>query len=65
VIELVVPAIRDGQSQTVEANFDGTHKITLNTGDRIRIVQSEKTTEFLKINQVSFLEVLGRKMRDL
>jgi NAD+ kinase len=65
VIELVVPAIRDGQSQTVEANFDGTHKITLNTGDRIRIVQSEKTTEFLKINQVSFLEVLGRKMRDI
>ncbi|MBR1477085.1 MAG: NAD(+)/NADH kinase [Lachnospiraceae bacterium] len=65
VIEVVIPSIRDGQIQTVEANFDGTHKIPLVTGDRIRIAESEKTTEFLQINQVSFLEVLGRKMRDI
>ena len=31
---------------------------------RIRIVQSEKITEFIQLNQVSFLDVLHRKMRD-
>lgn len=64
VIEIVIPSIRDGMSQTVEANFDGSHKIKLGTGDRIRIVQSEKTTEFLQLNQVSFLEVLNKKMKE-
>lgn len=64
VIEVEIPSIRDGMSQEVEANFDGTHKIALSTGDRIRIVQSEKTTEFIQLTQVSFLETLNKKMRE-
>ncbi len=65
VIEIVIPPIRGNLSQTVEANFDGSHKIALSTGDRIRIVQSEKTTEFIQLNQMSFLEVLNRKMKEV
>lgn len=64
VIEIEIPQGRGGRLQTVEASFDGCHVIALRTGDRIRIVQSEKTTEFVKLNRVSFLEVLHRKMRD-
>lgn len=64
VIEIEIPPIRGTMSQDVEANFDGSHKIAMRTGDRIRIVQSEKTTEFLQLNQVSFLEVLNRKMKE-
>lgn len=64
VIEIEIPTGREGAMQTVEANFDGSHKIALGTGDRIRIVQSEKITEFIKLNQVSFLEVLHKKMRE-
>ena len=64
VIEIVIPVGREGREQTVEANFDGSHKVTMSTGDRIRIVQSEKTTEFIQLNQVSFLEVLHKKMRE-
>ncbi|MBQ2803227.1 MAG: NAD(+)/NADH kinase [Lachnospiraceae bacterium] len=64
VIEIEIPKGRKGQPQTVEANFDGSHKIELSTGDRIRIVQSEKTTEFIKLNQVSFLKVLHKKMSE-
>lgn len=64
VIEIEIPPIRGSMSQDVEANFDGSHKIAMRTGDRIRIVQSEKTTEFLQLNQVSFLEVLNRKMKE-
>ena len=65
VIEIEIPEGREGQAQTVEANFDGSHKVELCTGDRIRIVRSEKNTEFIQLNQVSFLEVLHKKMREI
>lgn len=65
VIEIVIPPIRGTMSQTVEANFDGCHVIGLSTGDRIRIVQSEKTTEFIQLNQVSFLKILNKKMKGI
>lgn len=64
VVEIVIPEGRGGRSQSVEANFDGSHKIALCTGDRIRIVQSEKHTDFIQLNKVSFLEVLHKKMSE-
>lgn len=64
VIEIEIPKGRTGKRQTVEANFDGSHVLKLTTGDRIRIVKSEKITEFIQLNQVSFLEVLHKKMRE-
>ncbi len=63
VIEIEIPRCREGRIQMVEASFDGSHGMPLRTGDRLRIVRSEETTEFLKLNQVSFLEVLHKKMR--
>lgn len=62
VIEIEIPKRSEGGVQTVEANFDGSCVIPLRTGDRIQIVRSQETTEFLKLNQVSFLDVLHRKM---
>ncbi len=64
VIEIEIPKRREGGIQTVEANFDGSHVIPLRTGDKLRIVRSEETTEFLKLNQVSFLDVLHKKMKE-
>ena len=64
VIEVAIPRGREGGTQTVEANFDGSHVITLKTGDKVQIVKSENTIEFLQLNRVSFLEVLHRKMAD-
>ncbi len=63
VIEIQIPECRRGGVQTVEANFDGSHAVALRTGDRLRVVRSEKVTEFIKLNQVSFLDVLHRKMQ--
>ena len=63
-IEIEIPECQEGRSQTVEVNFDGSHMIPLRTGDKIRIARSEKVTEFIKLNQVSFLEVLHRKMQE-
>ncbi|MBR1771510.1 MAG: NAD(+)/NADH kinase [Lachnospiraceae bacterium] len=63
-IEIEIPTGREGKKQTVEASFDGSHKISMCSGDRIRIVQSEKITEFLKLNQMSFMELLHRKFSE-
>ena len=64
VIEIGISKGREGRTQTVEVNFDGSHVIPLQTGDRVQIVKSENTIEFLQLNRVSFLEVLHRKMTD-
>lgn len=64
VIEIEIPESREGVTQTVEVNFDGSHVVPLCTGDKIRIVRSEKMTEFIQLNQVSFLEVLHKKMKE-
>lgn len=63
-VEIEIPKGREESVQTVEASFDGSHVIPLETGDRIRIVQSEKRAEFIRLNRVSFLEVLHRKLAE-
>ena len=63
-IVVEVEAGREGESLEVEANFDGSHKMTLKTGDRIEIKQSEKKTDIIKLSNVSFLEVLHKKMNE-
>lgn len=57
-----IPEGREKTIQTVEASFDGTHKVTLQTGDKIVIRKASKTTEILKLNTESFLEILHKKM---
>lgn len=65
IVEIEILPGREGQQQKLEASFDGANVIQMNTGDRIRIVKAQKTTEIIHINQVSFLEVLHEKMRDV
>lgn len=44
------------------ANFDGAANISMQTGDLIVIRRAEKNTKLVKINNISFLEVLRKKM---
>lgn len=64
VIEIEIPEGKEGKIQTVDANFDGTHTVEMGTGDRIRIMQSDMLTDFIQLNQVSFLELLHKKMSE-
>lgn len=48
----------------VDASFDGNSDIKMQTGDRIDIERSDLTTRIIKINHISFLEVLRQKMAD-
>lgn len=63
-VTIVIPEGKEKTVQTVEANFDGTHKVTLRTGDKIVIKKTSKTTGILKLNTESFLEILHKKMGD-
>lgn len=65
MVEIEILAGREGQPQKMEASFDGANIIPMETGERIQIVKSDKTTEIIHINQVNFLEVLHEKMRDI
>ena len=46
------------------ASFDGDTFIPMVTGDCIQIRQADVKTRILKLNHLSFVEVLRRKMRD-
>lgn len=63
-IKIEIPQGKDGQQQTVEANFDGSHKKILQTGDSIVVRKAVKTTGILKLNTESFLTVLHKKMNE-
>lgn len=63
-IRIEIPQGKDGRLQAVEANFDGSYKIGLKTGDSIVIRKAAKTTGILKLNTESFLAVLHKKMSE-
>lgn len=64
VIEIRVPSGRQGETQKLEVNFDGAHVVSVETGDRINISKSDKTTEIIKISKAGFLDVLHKKMSE-
>ncbi len=62
MVEILIPQDKEGQLQQLEVTFDGNRKIQVRTGDRIRVAASDKVTEFVKVNEVSFLDVLHKKL---
>lgn len=63
-ITVEIPPGKDGHEQMVEANFDGSNKTALHTGDRILIHRADRTTGIVKLNTESFLSVLHKKMSE-
>lgn len=64
IVEIVISEGKEGKTQAVDVNFDGTHTVELYMGDKVRITRSEKYTEFIQLNQVSFLDVLHKKLSE-
>ena len=63
-ITVEIPPGKDGNEQMVEANFDGSYKAALRTGDRILIRRADRTTGIVRLNTESFLAVLHKKMSE-
>lgn len=61
-IVVEIKPTHDGKKLRAEVSFDGSHRTALQSGDRISIARSAKTTEIIKLKDVSFLEVLHKKM---
>ena len=65
--DVITVEIGEGRRQVQEygvASFDGDTVIPMVTGDRIVIEKAAVSTKILKLNHLSFVEVLRQKMRD-
>ena len=65
--EVITVEMGEGRHQDCEkglASFDGDSEIPMITGDKIVIRKAEVKTRILKLNHLSFVEVLRQKMRD-
>ncbi len=62
VISVELGPGRDGRVEQGVATFDGAAQVSMLTGDRILITKSKCDTKIIKINNISFLEILREKM---
>ena len=62
-IEIRIPE-EDEQYRPAECSFDGSIRVLLQKGDIVRIRKSEKFTDFIRLNNLSFLETLHKKLGD-
>ena len=54
---------RHGRSEEVCISFDGTNTKELGTGQTILVRRSGMSTTLMKLSEISFLEILSRKMK--
>lgn len=54
---------RPGSLEGAEATFDGDTSVKLSCGDQIVVGKAEKKARLVKINDISFLEILRKKMK--
>ncbi len=65
--DVITVELGEGRRQNKEqglASFDGDTVIPMTTGDRIVIHKAEVSTKIVKLNHLSFVEVLRQKMRN-
>ncbi len=62
-ITIEIAQRRDGEMEQAEISFDGDLHMSAQTGDQIVIQKAADTTKLLKLNNMSFLEILRKKMK--
>ena len=63
VIDVVIRKKPEDTRQVIGLSFDGDREIILQDGDIVRVTSSEKKLYNLRLDKMSFVEHLGRKMR--
>ncbi len=63
-IEVTLARRRQEQDEEAEVSFDGDRFVRLKVGDKILIRKADKYAKILKLNQVSFLQILRKKMQE-
>ena len=54
---------RSQKDETVVVSFDGDNAVGLEVGDKFLIRKADSTTRICKLNNMSFLEILRKKMK--
>ncbi len=54
---------KNGKRSAATVAFDGKDPVTMVTGDRLRVHRAKSVTRVVKVNTMSFLELLRRKMK--
>lgn len=62
VITVELGENRDGGKEKGSVHFDGAAKVPLITGDKVIVRKSRRDTKIIKLNDISFLEILRNKM---
>lgn len=63
VIKIVICPNRHSDEKDTKVYFDGNSSFSLKSGDCIEISKSDLNTKILKLNRMSFVEVLHEKMK--
>ena len=58
----VVIGRRKESEEVAEVSFDGDTTVEMTCGDAVEIEKAQSTVQFVKVDQISFLETLRRKM---
>ena len=64
VIEVKLEARREDGEEEADVSFDGDHYIKLKAGESIRIYRANVNARILRLNRVSFLQTLSKKMQE-
>lgn len=63
-IEVTLAKRRPEQDEEAEVSFDGDRFVHMTVGDKILIKKADEYAKILKLNQVSFLQILRKKMQE-
>lgn len=63
-IEVMLSQRRPEKDEEAEVSFDGDRFLTMKVGDRFTVCRSKSNAQILKLNQVSFLQILRKKMQE-
>ncbi len=61
-VEIEIGAGKEDSCIEVEASSDGSDKMLVHTGDRVRVVRSRYTSSVVRLSKDSFLQTLHRKL---
>ena len=64
-VEIEVLATHEDETEEVmEVNFDGKIIAKLSMGDRVAVTRGERYVKMISLNEISFMEMLHRKMKE-
>lgn len=61
-VEIILSKRRLEQDEEAEVAFDGDHFIQLKVGDRIEVKKADVSAQVMRLDQLSFLQILRKKM---